>query len=294
MNRVAAVTPLVVETAAGPVEVAETGRGPAVLVVHGTPGDWSQARGLALDLATSYRVLLPSRPGYGRTPLSTGRSPREQADAHAALLDACGVERAAVVGISGGGPSARALAAHHRDRVTHLVLCCAVAEHLVTVPAAARLLGATPGLWEVGARVAGRRARRRLLDRRTALAAAVAGLGPAERSAVDALVEADLLDFAHHRARAMTSVAGLRNDFRWFQASTAADAWPEGPRVPTLVLHGDADEVVPLSHGRHHLESVPGAVLEVLPGVGHGFVLSLRRATSARIAEHLAVRQEET
>lgn len=287
MTAAATITPRLVRTGLGPVEVAEVGRGPAVLVVHGTPGDWTQARSLALDLATSHRVLLPSRPGYGRTPLSTGRSPREQAAAHAALLDTCGIERAAVVGISGGGPSARALAAHHRSRVSQLVLCCAVAEHLVTVPVATRVLQATPGLWEVAARFAGRRARHRLRDREASLARAVAELGPAERSAVDALVEADLLDFAEQRARVMLSVPGLRNDFRWFRESTTADPWPEGPRVPTLVLHGDADEVVPLSHGEHHRDSVPGAVLEVLPGVGHGFVLSLRRTTSARIAAHL-------
>lgn len=281
--------PHVVTTAAGPVEVAETGSGSAVLVVHGTPGDWEQARSLAADLAPRHRVLLPSRPGYGRTPLSTGRSPRDQADAHAALLDALGVERAAVVGISGGGPSSRALAAHHRDRCTHLVLCCAVAEHLVTVPVATRLLGAVPGLWEVGARVASRRVRRRLRDREAALAQAVAELGPAERAvaAGDPRVADDLMAFSHARLRAMTDVAGLRNDFRWFREVTGADPWPPGPAVPTLVLHGDADEVVPLAHGEHHRDSIPGAVLEVLPGVGHSFVLSLRRDTSARIETFL-------
>ncbi len=284
-------TPHVLVTAAGPVEVAQAGVGPAVLIVHGTPGDWRQARGLADDLSDRHQVLLPSRPGYGRTPLSTGRSPREQAAAHVALLDALGIGQAAVVGISGGGPSARAFAAHHRDRCTHLVLCCAVAEHLVSVPVATRLLGAAPGLWELGARVASRRARRRLVDREATLARAVAELGPAERAgADDPQVTSDLLAFAESRVRAMTSVAGLRNDFRWFREVSAADPWPPGPVVPTLVLHGDADLVVPLAHGEDHRDAIPGAVLEVLPGVGHGFVLSLRRAMSARISTFLETR----
>jgi 2-hydroxy-6-oxonona-2,4-dienedioate hydrolase len=283
------VIPHVVRTGAGPVEYAEAGAGPAVLVVHGTPGDWQQARALADDLAGTYRVLLPSRPGYGRTPLSTGRSPREQAQAHVALLDALDVERAAVIGISGGGPSSRALAAHHRDRCSRLVLCCAVAEHLVTVPTATRLLGSVPALWEVGARVASARMGRRLRDREASLAQAMAGLGPAEVAIAsgDPLVEADLLAFAQSRRRAMTSVAGLRNDFRWFRETTTADPWPDGPVVPTLVLHGDADDVVPVSHAHYYRESIPEAVLEVLPGVGHGFVLSMRRQTSARIAAFL-------
>ena len=62
----------VIRTRRGPVEVAITGdNGPAVLAVHGTPGDWRQARALAADLREDHRVVLPSRPGYGRTPLRT-------------------------------------------------------------------------------------------------------------------------------------------------------------------------------------------------------------------------------
>jgi pimeloyl-ACP methyl ester carboxylesterase len=104
----------------------------------------------------------------------------------------------------------------------------------------------------------------------------------------DPAVEADLLAFAHARRRAMTSVAGLRNDFRWFREVTEPAPWPAGHDVPTLVLHGDADDVVPLWHGEHHAATIPGAALEVLPGAGHGFVLSMRRRVSARIAAFLA------
>ena len=281
----------VVDTAAGPVEYAEQGSGPAVLIVHGTPGDWRQARVIADDLASRHRVVLPSRPGYGRTPLATGRTPEQQGAAHAGLLTALGVDRAAVVGISGGGPSARAFAAHHRDRCTHLVLCCAVAEHLLTVPAATRLLAAVPGLWSTGARLTVRRERRRLEDRAGTLARLMAELGPAERVALeqDARTEEDLLGFARTRVEALRSVTGLRNDYRSAIERREAAPWPDGPTVPTLVLHGDADQVVPLSHGEHHAASIPGAVLEVLPGAGHGFVLSMRRTTSARIADFMEV-----
>ena len=97
-------------TARGPVQVASHGSGPALLVAHGMPGDWRQARLLAEDLAQDYRVLLVTRPGYGRTPLRSGRTPAAQADLYAALLDALGLDRAVVLGISGGGPSAYAFA----------------------------------------------------------------------------------------------------------------------------------------------------------------------------------------
>jgi pimeloyl-ACP methyl ester carboxylesterase len=283
------VTPDVVATARGRIEVAEVGAGPAVLVVHGTPGDWQQARTLAEDLADRHRVLLPSRPGYGRTPLTTGRTPREQAEAYGALLDELGIGTSAVVGISGGGPSARSFAAHLRSRCSQLVLCCAVAEHLVTVPTATRLLGSVPAVWAVGARVAAVRTSRRLRDREAAHVQAHTGLGPAELALAndDPRVGADLLAFSRSRLRTMTSVTGLRNDFRQFHAA-AEDEWPAGPDVPTLVLHGDHDEVVPLTHGEWARDSIPGAVLEVQQGAGHGFVLSMRRQVSPRIAEFLA------
>jgi pimeloyl-ACP methyl ester carboxylesterase len=283
------VTPRVVETATGPVEVAEVGEGPVVLVLHGTPGDWSQAVALAEDLAGTHRVLLPSRPGYGRTPLSTGRTIAQQAQAYAALLDALGIDRAAVVGISGGGPSARSFAVHHPERCSHLVLLCAVAAQLVTVPRAMRLLAAVPGLWEVGARVAARQARRLVepvLD----------DLGPAEQDAVrnDPRAREDLVAFLTHNARVRTSVRGMRNDFRCFHGQSEREPWPAVTSVPTLVLHGDVDPVVPLTHGEDNAAGIPGAVLEVLEGAGHAFPLSLRRTVSPRVQAFLQVTAKES
>ncbi|MEX2394604.1 MAG: alpha/beta fold hydrolase, partial [Actinomycetota bacterium] len=80
----------VVRTSAGPVEAATAGEGPAALLIHGIPGSWRQCIPLAEDL-DGFKVVLPSRPGYGRTPVRTGRSYAAQADAFAALLDSLGI-----------------------------------------------------------------------------------------------------------------------------------------------------------------------------------------------------------
>ena len=46
-------------------------------------------------------------------------------------------------------------------------------------------------------------------------------------------------------------------------------------------MHGDADEVVPISHAEFYAAAIPGARLEVLPGFGHGIPLTARAALDA-------------
>jgi pimeloyl-ACP methyl ester carboxylesterase len=63
-----------------------------------------------------------SRFGYLRTPVPADASATAQADAHACLLDALNIERAAVLGVSAGGPSAIEFALRHPDRTAALAL----------------------------------------------------------------------------------------------------------------------------------------------------------------------------
>ena len=113
----------VADTAAGPIEYAISGEGPPVLVVHGAGGGFDQGLEIAGPIAQSgFRVVAMSRFGYLRTPVPADASAAAQADAHAALLDALGIAKTAVVGASAGAPSAIQLALRHPDRVTALAL----------------------------------------------------------------------------------------------------------------------------------------------------------------------------
>jgi 2-hydroxy-6-oxonona-2,4-dienedioate hydrolase len=110
-------------TACGPIEYASVGEGPVVLLVHGAGGGFDQPVEMARELAAhGLRVVMPSRFGYLRTPLPADASPQAQADAHACLLDALKIRRAAVMGISAGGPSAMQFALRHPQRASALVL----------------------------------------------------------------------------------------------------------------------------------------------------------------------------
>jgi pimeloyl-ACP methyl ester carboxylesterase len=94
-----------------------------VLVVHGAGGGFDQ--GLALGgrlIDHGYRVIAVSRFGYLRTPMPADASAEAQADAHACLLDALGVDRAAVFGVSAGGPSTLQLCLRHPERCSAMIL----------------------------------------------------------------------------------------------------------------------------------------------------------------------------
>ena len=281
----AVLTSRVVQTARGPIEVADAGTpsGPVLLVLHGMPGDYRQGRSVVDDVGDTARVLLVSRPGYGRSPLSSGRSPSAMADLYAALLDALGVDRAVVLGISGGGPSAYSFAVQHPSRCAGLLQCCAVAAHVIEAPVVMRRMAAVPGLWSVLATVA-----RGVARVRPPQVPSDDEATPAERALLDAPGVRDALAEFTRDTPTWLSGRGLRNDTRQLRAVTAPQPWPAGAVVPTVVLHGSADELVTLANAEAYVALVPGAQLEVLDGIGHAVPLFARAHLAERLRELLA------
>lgn len=113
----------IVKTPCGRIEYAVVGNGQPVLVVHGAGGGYDQGLDLSKALIQSgFSVIAMSRFGYLRTPLPEDASAAAQADAHACLLDALNIRRAAVVGVSAGAPSSMQFALRHPGRSGALVL----------------------------------------------------------------------------------------------------------------------------------------------------------------------------
>jgi 2-hydroxy-6-oxonona-2,4-dienedioate hydrolase len=113
----------IIETQSGPIEYAEFGEGPVVLVVHGAGGGFDQGLELAEQLISrGYRVIAMSRFGYLRTPMPADASVAAQSKAQLDLLEALNVKTAAVFGVSAGGPSALQFAVSYPDRCSALIL----------------------------------------------------------------------------------------------------------------------------------------------------------------------------
>lgn len=118
----------VIDTDCGPIEYATLGEGTPVLVVHGILGGFDQGLVVAgRNVGPEFRSIAPSRFGYLRSPLPEDATPAGQANAFACLLDAMGIQQAAVLGTSAGGTSAIQFAMRHPDRCSALVLFASAA-----------------------------------------------------------------------------------------------------------------------------------------------------------------------
>jgi pimeloyl-ACP methyl ester carboxylesterase len=260
----------VAATAVGPIQYAERGHGPAALSVHGTPGGYDQGL-VGLEFAsTALRLIAPSRPGYLGTPLSTGRTPAQQADALAALLDALGIERIPVIGVSGGGPSTYLLAARHPDRVSCLVEIDSIC---LTAPKPSWLatrLGSGPTSLRLGQVLFDRYpgATMKALLARTSTLSAPARARQAQRIAGDpdrvALMSA--LTATNSRQAAQRQ-AGMRNDYAQF--ADIGQLPLAGITCPTLIVHGTADKDVTTTNATYAHASIPTSELHWIPDGSH-------------------------
>jgi pimeloyl-ACP methyl ester carboxylesterase len=261
----------VVMTARGPVEYAEIGSGRPVLAIHGTPGGYDQTLNYlkAAGTAPNVRYIMPSRPGYLRTPLSVGRTPKEQADALAALLDALGIKRVAVIGTSGGGPAALQFALNYPDRCSALVLEEAVTARMPALPFSnATFVYDDWFTW---------------LDR---FAATLAWQAKAPHDPQIPAITRAMMDSLAPRAE---REAGRVNDE--LQFARIVD-WPLNQiRCPTLILHGGADRNVPLDDSQRAHAQIAGSELLVMPGEDHFMVVTRHAALDGLIGAFLAKHQ---
>ncbi|MFC0386490.1 alpha/beta fold hydrolase [Muricoccus vinaceus] len=249
-------------TASGMETGAET-----VLLMHGIGSNATGWRFVLPALARRARVIAWNAPGYWLSADFAAEAPRAEdyARTAVALLDALGIGQAHVVGSSFGSMVGAVMAAEHPARVGKLAL-----------------LGASRGQrWKPGAERA-----RMLAMREESVAAGGMALARKRWANLVAPGTPEVVAEWVRQSLAATHAKGLMRSAR---ASDATDTLDFAPRIvaPTLVLVGAEDRVNPPEVSRALADAIPGAVLEVQPGIGHQAKLEAPADTVARLERHL-------
>jgi pimeloyl-ACP methyl ester carboxylesterase len=266
----AKVTPLTTSTIRGKSAVVhgrtvcylEAGSGPVLLLLHGVAGHAESWRAAIEPLARAHTVIAPDLPGHGESePAGGDYSLGALASGLRDLLLSLGHDRATLVGHSLGGGIAMQLTYQFPEMVERLVLVSSgglgpdvsVILRAAALPGADLFISATAG---IGARVGSTLAR---------------GLGAVGLKANADVAEvargyASLSDPARRRAFLATlrSVVGTGG-----QRIAAGDRLYLAEALPTLIVWGSRDPIIPVGHGEAAHESLPGSRLEIFDGAGH-------------------------
>jgi len=239
------------------------GAGPAVVLIHGMAGSSESWRPLIEALAPHASVIAVDLPGHGG---STNPGGDYSLGAHAScvrdLMVALGVRRATLVGHSFGGGVAMQTAYQFPDRCERLVLvdsgglgrdlawwlralALPGSEFVLSVGCSGRVVGAGRGIARA-IRRAGFTAR-----------ASTAEVARCYASLAEPAARATLL----HTLRSVIGPSGQR--------VSATDRLSLAAELPTMIVWGERDAMIPVRHAREAHAAIPGSRLEVIDAAGH-------------------------
>jgi pimeloyl-ACP methyl ester carboxylesterase len=239
------------------------GSGPVVVLIHGMAGSSVTWEPILDRLAEHCTVIAPDLLGHGESDKPRGDY---SLGAHASsirdLLTALGHDRATIVGQSFGGGVAMQFAYQYPERCERLVLVAsgglgqevALLLRALTLPGAEHLLpiACNGRVRDAGNAVTG------WLDR--------IGLRPVPVVAemwrsFASLSDGETREAFAHTLRAVVDLHGQRVN--------ASDRLYLAAAVPTLIVWGDRDPIIPMAHGIAAHEAIPGSRLEIFEGAGH-------------------------
>jgi 3-oxoadipate enol-lactonase len=232
------------------------GEGEPLLMIQGYgfySGHWMT---LVPALARDYRAIIFDNRGTGRTdkPKDTYTMKMMAADAKG-LLDAIGIDKVNVFGVSMGGMIAQEFALNYPDKLINLVLGCTNCggkESIKPTPEALAFLFSQ----DIGKLPAEERARQ------TVPWVWTKEFIDSHPQAVEELVAVT--------AKYPTPLRGFAGHVSAIASHDTCDRLPQ-IKVPTLVITGDSDKIIPHENSKIIASRIPGAELVIIPNAGHGF-----------------------
>ena len=212
-------------------------------------------------------------------PLFSGYTLYDMAKDAVCLLDALGVEKVHIVGASMGGMIAQIIAGRYPERVLSLTSIMSTSGR-PGLPGPAMVANQA-----MFSRPKNPRDINSVIDHNMELFRVIGGTQYP-------VPEAELRRRVTESVRRKVSVSGTARQMMAVASSGEQGALLRTIRVPTLVIHGTDDPLVPLACGRDIALLVRGATLQVIEGMGHDFPPALDATLSGMIVAHCKLRQE--
>lgn len=264
--------------------------GAPVVLMHGWPG--SRLGGALLDGtagANGARLIVPDRPGLGRSDPCQGRTLSDWPDDLDRLMTTLGVERFALVGYSGGAAYALACAHRLRDRVSAVAIVSGLAPvpsvratmvlppHMIAILSLCRVYPALAGV-PVGALSFVIHSLPRLLALQTRLAVCADDRRVLSRPAVFEALQAEYREAFRQGTGAVAHEAVI-NARDW--------GFPLRQLPPGIHLyHGRDDRLIPAALAYRLARALPACRCRIVPGAGHFWIADHFGEVLADIGRH--------
>ena len=251
---------------------------PALALIHGGLGGGDGSKDTidrqAAALSAKYRCVFYDRRACGKSDAPTGGYdiPNSAKDLHE-LLAHLGIGRAHILGSSAGGPIATQFALDYPEATESLLLINTMSY----------------------SEEAQREVRRQELQRLKERVAAVGRQAAVEQAIADRfpqLATDDPERFARIAAENLERVDGIEATHQaYVDIGDSLESRLDELKMPTLVVHGDADSRIPVECGRSLAAGIANAELHVIPGAEHGLMTNAAAGETQRIILDFLARQ---
>lgn len=231
------------------------GSGPPLVLIHGFPFDHSIWMDIVPLLEHEFDLILPDLRGFGEsTLLNSPFSISEMARDIASLLDNLGLDKASLAGHSMGGYVALAFAKQFPGRVNRLIL--------------------------VASQAAGDTLERKQGRYKTAADVTENGVGVVVEAMINKFTARSDLQSRIRLIMERQGVPGVVGALKAMARREDSSSFLASFKGHIVLIHGDADELIPLDRALEVKTLVPSAGLHVLPGAGHMPMLDMPQKTA--------------
>jgi len=247
------------------------GDGEPLVVINGAGVSSDLSYPLIPIYSSKYQMVLFDNRGAGQTDApDIPYTYKMMADDLAGLLDFLSIGSAHIWGTSMGGMIAQHFALHYPERVRSLVLAC-------TSCGGPRSIGADPEVIEAGQRLQGLSVKELMMETtRLGVSQEWMDNNPEELEQILVLM--------------MKHPISPKGQMRQMEALMSHDTYERlsDIKAPTLVIHGDADKLIPVENAKIIASNIPGAELVILENMGHFFIIEASEESNRIILEFLS------